>query len=71
MGRPGEGRDPYAEASEKARQIIPISIILLDKPYFPVAPPILQLFLSHNRLSGRSKSLDVNQTMNLVFFDEF
>jgi hypothetical protein len=52
-------------------QVAPIQIILFDQTNFPVALPILQLFLTCDCFLRRCENFHVNETMYTVFLDEF
>src|SRR4051794_5328586 len=54
----------------QTRKIVPIRVVLLDQPNFPIAIPFLQLLLAANRLFGILVGLDMDEERNLIFLDE-
>ena len=52
-------------------QIAPNGIAFLDQPGLPVAIPFLQLLFSANSIFRVFIGFNIDQTMNVIFFNEF
>jgi hypothetical protein len=52
-------------------QVAPIEIFFFDQLDFPIAPPVLRVFLARDRLAGGCELLDANEAVQGIFLDEF
>jgi hypothetical protein len=49
------------------RKINPSGIFRIDKVYFPLSAPILELLLTRNRRFHRTEEFKINEVMNCIF----